>query len=159
MRHIALLLACLAVAPASFAQVSVPPRVIIQDEGSVQGTARILNCVGAGIACTVSGTTATLTAGGGSGGGNFAVVTIAITDNIVGLIYTAAVTGQAWVGASSTIVCGLLADGSGSTPVELVLASGASVVAHTRVAGTGFSVSVFNPHGVKGTFTAHCTGA
>lgn len=63
-------------AVASLAQVSAPPRVIVQDEGATQGTARTLNCTGAGIACTVTGSTATLNASGGGGGGNFLDVTI-----------------------------------------------------------------------------------
>lgn len=41
------------------------PGVQVQDEGSLQGAAWRLNCTGAGIACTVSGGTATLNATGG----------------------------------------------------------------------------------------------
>jgi azurin len=158
MRTLLAILVLLSIPPWAAAQVSVPPRVIIQDEGTLQGTARILNCVGAGLTCAVSGTTATFTAAGGGGSSNVVAVTITITDNVVGLVYTAAVTGQAWVTAASIIACGVFADGSGSTPVELVAASGAHVVAHTRVVATGFSVSLYNPNGVKGTFLAHCTG-
>lgn len=47
--------------------------IIVKDEGVRQGTARatVINCSGAGVTCTQSGTTMTLTipGGGGSGGG------------------------------------------------------------------------------------------
>lgn len=52
-----------------------PPGVIIQDEGVAQGRARTLNCVGAGISCTVSAGVATLSA---SSGGSFAVSTVTV---------------------------------------------------------------------------------
>ena len=124
MRNLLLLLALLFYPAAVFAQVSAPINIQVQDEGAAQGGARTINCTGAGITCSVAGVTATFNAAGGSGGGNFAIVTIEVTDNVVGLVYTAVATGLTWVAANSVIVCGLLADGDVS-PVELVVASGA----------------------------------
>jgi hypothetical protein len=46
-----------------------PPAVRIQDEGSLQGYASTLNCVGAGISCSVGASVATLSVPGGGGGG------------------------------------------------------------------------------------------
>src|SRR5437870_2636736 len=45
-----------------------PPGVVIQDEGTTQGRARALSCMGAGITCSVSAGVATLNATGGAGG-------------------------------------------------------------------------------------------
>ena len=53
----------------AFGQLTPGNFVTILDEGVVQGKAKKLDCVGAGIACTVSGVIATITAGGGGGGG------------------------------------------------------------------------------------------
>jgi hypothetical protein len=44
-----------------------PPGVSVQDEGTAQGRARTLNCVGAGITCSVSAGVGTLTVAGGAG--------------------------------------------------------------------------------------------
>lgn len=45
-----------------------PPAVRIQDEGEVQGYASTLNCVGAGISCSVGASVATVNVTGGGGG-------------------------------------------------------------------------------------------
>src|SRR3954469_12259956 len=46
-----------------------PPAVRIQDEGALQGYASTVNCVGAGISCSVGASVATVTVSGGGGGG------------------------------------------------------------------------------------------
>jgi hypothetical protein len=46
-----------------------PPAVRIQDEGALKGYASTLNCVGAGISCSVGASVATVTVSGGGGGG------------------------------------------------------------------------------------------
>ena len=46
-----------------------PSLITIQDEGSSQGSASILNFVGAGVSTSVTGSTATITINGGSGAG------------------------------------------------------------------------------------------
>jgi hypothetical protein len=58
------------------AGVSPAPGIQLQDEGTGQGRITILNCVGAGVACTKSGTTGTATIAGGSG--SFALTQIEI---------------------------------------------------------------------------------
>jgi len=57
----------LAVVPA-YGEVDVihPPGVLLQEEGSDQGRARTLNCVGTGIACTFSSGVGTVTVSSGS---------------------------------------------------------------------------------------------
>lgn len=55
----------------SIAHADNPPETIY-DEGTKQGVAYRLNCVGAGIACTQSGITGTITVSGGGGGGTAA---------------------------------------------------------------------------------------
>jgi len=56
--------------------VSNAPGVQLQDESVNQGRVTILNCTGAGITCSRSGTTGTLNATGGSG--SFALTTVEI---------------------------------------------------------------------------------
>ena len=131
----------------------------LQDEGTTQGQIKTLNCTGAGVTCTASGIVGTLNASGGGGGGNFLSATITISDTVVGLIYTVTITGQAWVTGSSIIICSPFAIASGSTTLEMALASGINVIPSNRVAATGFDLSIYNPHGAQGTFTFHCTGA
>jgi hypothetical protein len=46
-----------------------PPAVRIQDEGALKGYASTINCVGAGISCSVGASVATVTVSGGGGGG------------------------------------------------------------------------------------------
>jgi hypothetical protein len=46
-----------------------PPAVRIQDEGALKGYASTLNCVGAGISCSVGASVATVSVSGGGGGG------------------------------------------------------------------------------------------
>ena len=133
--------------------------VLLQDEGVNQGRIKTLNCTGSGVSCSASGIVGTLNSSGGGGGGNFLAATITITDNVVGLIYTVTITGQAWVGASSIIICSPFAIANGGTTLEMGLTSGINVITSNRVAGVGFDLSIYNPHGAQGTFTFHCTGA
>lgn len=51
----------------AYAQVGPAPGIQLQDEGVSQGRIQILNCVGAGVACTKSGVTGTATIAGGAG--------------------------------------------------------------------------------------------
>ena len=48
------------------AQISSPQKVLVKDEGTIQGIVGQVDCVGAGIACTRSGDVATLTVSGGA---------------------------------------------------------------------------------------------
>lgn len=51
------------------AQPSAPGGVVLQYESTVLGRARLLKCAGAGVTCSLAGTTGTLTIPGGGGGG------------------------------------------------------------------------------------------
>lgn len=90
-----------------------------------------------------------------SGSGNFVEVTKALTRAGV---YSAVVTGQTWVSATSKINCmplGTTADGL--TP-ELVAAAALNLSWSSPVAGTGFTLWIDNPRGLSGTVRFHCTG-
>lgn len=142
---------------ATSGQVTYPP-LLFRDEGVDQGRAsRAVNCTGAGITCTVSAGVVTVNAAGGSGSANVVEVSVAMTSGSG--YYTATVTGQAWVTASSVIVCqpfGTTADG---LTVEQVAVAGLLVTASNRVVSTGFNVNIYNPSGSYGTHRIHCTGA
>lgn len=143
----------------SMAQVSAPPRVNVQDEGSAQGTARTVNCTGSGVSCSVSGGVWTINASGG-GGGSANVVEASIDLGTSGhTAYQITVTGQSWVTSTSVIVCSPFATSADGQTVETYAAAHFTVQAATRVAGTGFDLWVFSPHGATGTFRFHCTGA
>lgn len=76
-----------------------------------------------------------------------------------GLVYKATVTGQAWVTATSKILCepfGTTADGQ---TIETYAAAALKITAANRVAGVGFDVWVRNERGATGTFRFHCSGA
>lgn len=142
----------------AWAQVSPAPGVQINDEAVSQGRATILNCTGAGIACSVTGTTATLNATGGSGSANTVEVSIDL-GTTGGLTFSVTVTGQSWVAADSEIVCSPFATVADGQTVETYVAAGFAVNAATRVVSTGFDLWLYNPHGATGIFRVHCTGA
>lgn len=134
------------------------PSIQLQDEGVNQGQVKQLNCVGTMVACTRSGVVGTVTVTGGSGSANVVEVSVPLGTS-GGLIFSATVTGQAWVTATSSIACtplGLTTDGQ---TVETVVASGIQAVVSDRVVATGFNVNVYSPHGATGTYRFGCTGA
>lgn len=67
-RVVWMLLLALTLGTGAQAQLTPGNFIEIRDEGAFQGKVKVLDCVGAGVACTVSGIIATLTAGGGAGG-------------------------------------------------------------------------------------------
>lgn len=154
-----LLLPCLASAQTLQPSISVK----LQDEGADQGAVKILNCTGAGIACSRSGLTATLNVSGGGGGGS-ANVAEAIVDfgaNGATLAKTT-LTGQAWVTSSSVIICAptLFATADRADGMEDALIEGLTVAVSARAAGAGFDVSAKPRYGKAiGKFAIHCTGA
>jgi len=77
----------------------------------------------------------------------------------VGLVYTATITGQAWVTSSSQIICNAFATSADGQTVETYPVANLQAVASNRVVGTGFDLSITNPHGAVGTFRFHCTGS
>lgn len=145
-----------------FQGLTVPPGVKVQDEGTTQGQAVTLNCTGAGVSCSVSGGVATLTSSGG-GAGSANVVEVEVDFGSGGDTSTSTVvTGQAWVGATSVIVCAptLLATADRAEGAEDAIIEGLTVAVHSRVAATGFTVAAGLQQGkAYGKFKVHCTGA
>lgn len=135
------------------------PGVQLQDEGVTQRRIQILNCTGAGITCSASGVTGILNVtGGGSGSANVVSVSIDLGTS-KGLVFSVTVTGQTWVTGTSVIACGTFATTADGQTVETVSASGVQSIASDLVAGTGFNLNVYSPHGATGTYRFHCTGA
>lgn len=132
----------------------------LKDEGVSQGQVKTLNCVGAGIACTRSGTTGTLSVAGG-GAGNFAEATVDFGANGADLA-SVVVTGQAWVTASSVIMCSptLFATADRTDGMEDGVIEGLTVGVSARVVATGFTVQASPRYGrAIGKYLIHCTGA
>jgi hypothetical protein len=96
-RHLVLVLALVlgltSLANQASAQVSAPPSVEVQDEGISQGRVRSLNCVGAGVVCTVVGPVMVITAAGGSGSANVAEVSVNLGTS-GGEVFSVTLTGQ-----------------------------------------------------------------
>lgn len=139
-------------------QVSAPASIAINDEGVLQGRVRAINFVGAGVLSTVVAGQAIVTIAGGVGSSN--VVEVSIDLGTGGeLVYRTTVTGQAWVTASSIIVCSMFGTSADGQTIETYEAAALEPLASNRVAGTGFDLSVNNPNGATGIFRAHCTGA
>lgn len=124
--------------------------------GMVSTMANDLGCTGGQVVRRNAGNTAFECATVASGGGNAVDTTIAVTSD--GVYFTTTVTGQAWVTASSVIVCnafGTTADGL--TPETVAVAAPMVTVAN-RSAGVGFDVLVSSPNGLEGTLRIHCIG-
>jgi hypothetical protein len=103
----------------------------------------------------------TCAADAGAGGApNYVEVDVtfaALGDNIV----TTVVTGQAWVTATSKITCSptMLATSTKAEGEEDAVIERLSAAIHTRVAGTGFSLTVMPAEGdASGVFKFHCVG-
>ena len=135
--------------------------LILQDEGTTQGAISTLNCVGAGVVCSRAGAVGTATIAGGAGSAN--VVTVTIDFSTGSTTALTVVTGQAWVTATSVIVCGptlmitadRTTDGQEDALIEVL-----TVTSYARVVGTGFTVAAHPAHGwAFHKFLVHCTGA
>lgn len=129
----------------------------VQDDGTPRTQRTTVNFIGSAISCVDNGGTSTTdcTVSAGGGSGNFLEISLAVS----GTFTSATITGQAWVTASSVVVCssfGTTADGN--SPETAALASFSTSVS-SRVAGTGFTFQVFSPNGAEGTFRFHCTGS
>lgn len=134
------------------------PGVQLRDEGTSQGQVTALNCSGAGISCTKSGSVGTLSvSGGGGGGGNFVSASVDLS-TAGGLIYSATI-AAAWVTAGSVIICSPAATAADGQTLETYYAAGFVITWSNPVAGVGFDVAVFSPHGATGIFRFHCTGS
>jgi len=139
-----------------------PCGIRLFDEGISVGCVPELNAVGSGIVATVVGGRGILTvAGGGGGGGNFveAEVDFGAAGNTTASVV---VTGQAWVSATSNIVCAptMFSTADRDDGDEDALIEGLTIAVHTRVASTGFTVMAHPENGVSyGKFKVHCTGS
>lgn len=116
------------------------------------------DCTGAGKAVTYVASSNTFGCNTiSSGSGNFLEVSVSLgTEG--GLAYSSTVTGQAWVTASSQILCEPFATTSDGQTIETYAAAGLRATAASRVNGVGFDLWVYSPHGATGTFRFHCTG-
>lgn len=140
---------------------SAPTGIPVVDEAASIGRAQSLVFAGAGVACVnVAGVVTCTISGGGVGTANVVDVTVVFTSN--GGYASTVVTGQAWVLTTSTIVCSprhnAAVSGVNNTPEVYALAQFHPVVS-TLVAATGFTLNVFSPSGVSGSFVFSCTGA
>lgn len=136
---------------------SMPSGFYLSDEGGTKKAVRNLDCVGSGVTCTATSTFGTITIAGG--GGNSVSVTVAFGSGAD--VASTVVTGQTWVGASSVIVCAptLLAASGRSEGQEDAVIEGLTAAVHTRVAGTGFTLTVAPRQGAaSGSFVFHCIG-
>ena len=94
--------------------------------------------------------------GGGGGSGNFLEQSIALSGGSG--YFSQVVTGQAWVTATSKVICAVFAtDADGLTP-EAIGVAGLVVTVSSLVASTGFTVNIFSPYGLDGTVRVHCAG-
>lgn len=138
-----------------------PPGVSIQDEAVAQGRARTLNCAGAGITCAVAAGVATFTVPGG-GGGSANVVAVEVDFTASGNTNASTVViGQAWVTATSVILCGptLFATADRTDGMEDALIEGLTTAVSARVVGTGFTVHAAPTFGrAIGRYSISCTG-
>ena len=101
------------------------------------------------------GTWATPSGGGGSG--NFLEQSVALSGGSG--YFSQVVTGQAWVTATSKVICSVFGtDADGLTP-EVIGIAGLVVTVSSLVASTGFTLNIFSPYGLDGTVRVHCTGA
>lgn len=130
----------------------------ILNEGVRVGRASKINCVGAGVNCTVASSTATLSIAGGGGGGSSCGVRLTIDlGSSGGQIYDIAVSGVSCVTDATRIACSVFCGGDAGVTPESCRASGIVVSTHSRVSG-GFSVSIDSPRGATGTHQLDCVG-
>jgi hypothetical protein len=94
----------------------------------------------------------------GGGGGSANAVSVSVTLSASPGVYTATVTGQAWVTTSSNIVCRPQATSADGQTVETYYAARLDPTVSTLVASTGFTLGVYNPNGASGIFRFACTG-
>lgn len=98
-----------------------------------------------------------------AGGGSVNTVTVTVAFGTGDTTASTVVTGQAWVTLASIIVCAptLLAASGRAEGAEDAVIEGVVGAVHTRVAGTGFTLTVGapSPGMLYGSFVFHCTGA
>jgi hypothetical protein len=93
----------------------------------------------------------------GGGGGNFVEQSIALSGGAG--FFSQAVTGQAWVTATSKVICSVFGTNADGLTPEAIGVAGLVVTVSSLVASTGFTLNIFSPYGLDGTVRVHCTGA
>lgn len=102
------------------------------------------------------------TPSGGGGGGSANVLEVDVDFGTGTNSVEVVVTGQAWVAATSVILCvpTMVATSTRAEGEEDAVIEGLTAAIHTRVAATGFTLYVAPRDGVaSGVFKFHCTGA
>lgn len=138
----------------------------------VLGTGLVINTGGtpsiyAGASCAAGNYASAVSASGAltcsvppSGGGNSVSVTVAFGTGDT--TASTVVTGQAWVTLASIITCTptLLAASGRAEGAEDAVIEAVTGAVHTRVAGTGFTLTVGKPGSglLYGSFVFHCIG-
>src|SRR3990172_8136038 len=137
-----------------------PPTRIL-DEGADQGVALKFDCVGAGIACTQSGVTGTLTVGGGVGGGDSVSIDgVAVVDpnfnstgdvdfvdtaNVVTGVVVSVRPNSVQLGTDTTgNYAGSASEGGAATTATALAANGANCAADNYPLGVDASGAVEN---------------
>ena len=133
-----------------------------QDAGKADTAVRLALTCSAGQFVTCNGVTCSCStpSGGGGAGGSANVVGVDVT--MSGPFGKATVTGQTWVGSTSSIICSPQWSGSASAAntAEVHQLASMTPTVTNLVVGTGFDLLVFDSRffGVSGTFHFSCTG-
>jgi hypothetical protein len=130
----------------------------IQDEGASLTQRSTLNFIGSAVTCTDTGSRTDCTITGGGGGANTVEYSATFGTTATAGLYTFTVTGQSWVTTSSIIVCQPLGTTADGLTAEAIALAELRPIVLNRIAGTGFSLLIYNPHGLAGTVRIHCLG-
>lgn len=113
---------------------------------------------GGGQFLTCNGTTCSCATPSGGGGGSANTFEASVALSGAG-VYSQTVTGLAWVTSSTSIACTALGTTADGLTPEVISVAGLVITYSDRVAGTGVTLRVANPHGLTGTVRIECTGA
>jgi hypothetical protein len=131
------------------------PGHVIEDEGVPLAQRPALNFVGAGVTVTDSPTETVVTIGAG-GGGNAVTVPVdfgaSFTDKA-----QIVVTGLTWVTPTTRIVADVMTP-TGTDPDEMYLLDFQPVISD-RVAGVGFTLTLYSQPEARGVYDVSCIGA
>ncbi len=98
---------------------------------------------------------------GGSGGGRYTAVLLDFGATESDDVASTTVTGQTWVTANSRIMCAptMHATSSRAEGAEDAVVEGLTVAVHSRVVGTGFTVTAAAREGTTGVYQVVCSGS
>lgn len=140
-------------------QTTAPDDNVLVGSGTGWALKALTTCVGTAKAVTYDASTNTWGCNTITAAGVVNVVETSVAITSLGSYFTATVTGQSWVTASSVIVCAVLGtDADGLTAETIAVATPRATVAN-RVVGTGYDLLIANPYGLEGTVRVQCTGA